>query len=167
MPAGHDRGRLEDSGQVYKANRAANVCSMIMRFAVATGNAESDPIPALNGSLKRHPRKHMAAMIDPKEVGRLLRTIDAYGGSFTVRSALQIAPYVFVRPTELRHARWEDIDFEAREWRYTATKTKPSISSRLPHKSWKSCKSYVPFPMIANGFFRICGGVAQWAGVQW
>ena len=115
---------LEDSGQVYKANRAANVCSMIMRFAVATGQADSDPLPALSGSLKKHPRKHMAAMIDPKEVGRLLRTIDAYGGSFTVRSALQIAPYVFVRPTELRHARWEDIDFEAREWRYTATKTK-------------------------------------------
>jgi integrase len=31
---------------------------------------------------------------------------------------------VFVRPGELRQARWADIDFDAAEWRYTITKTK-------------------------------------------
>jgi integrase len=37
---------------------------------------------------------------------------------------LQLAPLVFVRPSELRQAEWEHIDFEAKEWRYFVTKTK-------------------------------------------
>ena len=40
-----------------------------------------------------------------------------------VRCALQLAPLVFVRPGELRHAQWADIDLDAAEWRYTVTKT--------------------------------------------
>ncbi|MDP3009765.1 MAG: tyrosine-type recombinase/integrase [Methylococcales bacterium] len=51
-------------------------------------------------------------------------SIDTYSGSFVVKSALQLAPLVFVRPSELRHAEWEHIDFEAKEWRYLVTKTK-------------------------------------------
>ena len=40
-----------------------------------------------------------------------------------MRCALRLAPLVFVRPGELRHARWSDIDLETAEWRYTVTKT--------------------------------------------
>ena len=99
------------------------LCGMIMRYAVAVGKAEADPTPSLRGSLKSHRAKHRAAVTDPKEVGRLLRTIDAYPGRFVISCALKIAPYVFVRPGELRQARWADIDFDSREWRYTASKT--------------------------------------------
>ena len=35
---------------------------------------------------------------------------------------MKIAPYVFVRPGELQHARWAEIDFDACEWRYTTSK---------------------------------------------
>jgi integrase len=52
-----------------------------------------------------------------------LRSIDDYNGSYIVKSALQLAPLVFVRPGELRQAEWEHIDFEAKEWRYLVTKT--------------------------------------------
>jgi integrase len=115
--------RLESQGQLYTVKRVAIVCGLIMRFAVATGHADIDPLPSLRGSLKSHKTKHLAAMTDPKQVGRLMRAIDAYSGSFVVSCALKIAPYVFVRPGELRHARWTDIDFESCEWRYLATKT--------------------------------------------
>jgi integrase len=37
--------------------------------------------------------------------------------------AMRLAPLVFVRPGELRHAEWKDIDLEGAEWRYTVTKT--------------------------------------------
>ena len=104
-----------------------------MRYAVASGKAEADPTPSLRGSLKAHKTKHLAAMTDPKQVGRLLRTIDAYPGSFVVSSALKIAPYVFVRPGELQHARWADIDFDSCEWRYTTSKTNtPHIVPLVP-----------------------------------
>ena len=125
--------RLEDQKQLYSVKRISIVCGMIMRFAVAAGKAEADPTPALRGSLKAHKTKHLAAMTDPKQVGRLLRTIDAYPGSFVVSTALKIAPYVFVRPGELQHARWEDIDFDACEWRYTTSKTNtPHIVPLVP-----------------------------------
>lgn len=125
--------RLEEQKQLYSVKRISIVCGMIMRFAVAAGKAEADPTPALRGSLKAHKTKHLAAMTDPKQVGRLLRTIDAYPGSFVVSTALKIAPYVFVRPGELQHARWEDIDFDACEWRYTTSKTNtPHIVPLVP-----------------------------------
>lgn len=125
--------RLEEQKRLYSVKRISIVCGMIMRFAVAAGKAEADPTPALRGSLKAHKTKHLAAMTDPKQVGRLLRTIDAYPGSFVVSTALKIAPYVFVRPGELQHARWEDIDFDACEWRYTTSKTNtPHIVPLVP-----------------------------------
>ena len=115
--------RLEGQGQLYSAKRISIVCGLIMRFAVATGRADIDPLPSLRGSLKAHKTKHLASTVDPKQVGRLLRTMDAYPGSFVVSCALKIAPYVFVRPGELQHARWAEIDFDACEWRYTTSKT--------------------------------------------
>ena len=62
-------------------------------------------------------------MTDPKQAASLLRAIDIYTGTFVVKSALQLAPLVFVRPGELRHAEWAHIDLEEKEWRYFATKT--------------------------------------------
>ena len=114
---------IEAQGQLYSAKRIAIVCGMIMRFAVATGRAEIDPLPSVRGCLRVHKTKHFVTMTDPKEVGRLLRAIDAYPGGLVVSSALKIAPYVFVRPGELQQAGWADIDFKACEWRYTTSKT--------------------------------------------
>jgi integrase len=66
---------------------------------------------------------HFSAVTEPKQAAELLRAIDGYSGSFVVKSALQLAPLVFVRPGELRQAEWEHIDFETKEWRYLVTKT--------------------------------------------
>jgi integrase len=115
--------RIEAQDCLPTTKKVKVACSLVMRFAVATGQADIDPIPSLAGSLKTHRPKHYAAMVDPGEFGRLLRMIWGYHCSFIVSCALKIAPYVFVRPGELRAARWADIDFDAREWRYTATKT--------------------------------------------
>lgn len=52
-----------------------------------------------------------------------MRQIDGYQGTFAVECALKLAPLVFVRPGELRQAKWEDMDLNAAEWRYTVSKT--------------------------------------------
>jgi integrase len=125
--------RMEAQGHLYTAKRANIVCGMVMRFAVASGLADIDPLPSLRGSMKAYKGKHLASTTDPKGVGRLLRAIWAYPGSFVVQCALKIAPYVFVRPGELQHARWVDIDFDACEWRYTTFKTEtPHIVPLAP-----------------------------------
>lgn len=66
----------------------------------------------------------MAAITDVKAVGELLRAIDGFKGTFTVLSALRLAPMLFCRPGELRQMKWAEIDLDKAEWRYTVSKTK-------------------------------------------
>lgn len=113
----------ETTGHLFMAKRARILTSLVMRFAVAAGLVEFDPLPSLRDSLKIPTCKHRAAVLDPKELGNVLRAIDTYSGSFIVLCALKILPYVFVRPGEMLKARWEEVNFETCEWRYTVHKT--------------------------------------------
>jgi integrase len=116
--------RIEGRGAVDTAHRALQNISAVFRYAIATGRAERDPSPDLRGALAPAKHEHFASITDPKLVGALLRAIDAFHGSFVVQCALRLAPMLFVRPGELRKARWEDIDLEKGEWVYSASKTK-------------------------------------------
>lgn len=115
--------KIEKRGAVETAHRALSECGQVMRYAIATGRAERDIAGDLRGALTPFRGNHFAAVTDPKHIGALLRTLDGYEGTMTVGCALQLAPLVFVRPGELRHARWTDFDLEAAEWRYRVTKT--------------------------------------------
>ncbi len=115
--------RIEQRGALETAHRALGNCGQVFRYAVATGRAERDPTGDLKGALPPVKGTHFAAVTAPKKVGGVLRAIDAYEGTLIVRCALRLAPLVFVRPGELRHAEWADIDLAAAEWRYTVSKT--------------------------------------------
>lgn len=118
--------RIESRGAVESAHRVRGLCGQIFRYAVATGRAERDPTGDLRGALPASKKVHLAAITEPKEIAKLLQAIEGYDGSLIVKSALRIAPLVFVRPGELRKARWDDIDLEAAEWRYSVSKTRHS-----------------------------------------
>lgn len=115
--------RIEERDAVESAHRTLQIFGQITRYAIATGRIEVDISPFLRGSLRVVNGGHFAAITNPKELGALLRAIDGYTGSIIVKTALQIAPLVFVRPSELRGMEWEHIDFDAKEWRYLVTKT--------------------------------------------
>jgi len=115
--------RIESRGVLETAHRALSNCGQVFRYAIATGRAERDPSGDLRGALPPAKGQHFAATTDPDEVGRILGQLDGYKGSLIVGSALRFAPLVFVRPSELRHAKWEDIHLDAAEWRFTVTKT--------------------------------------------
>jgi integrase len=116
--------RIEDRGAIETARRALGDLSSIFRYAVATGRALSDPCRDLRGALSPRVKKHFSAITDPRVIPDLLARIDGYHGTHIVRSALRLAPLLFVRPGELRSAKWADIDLSAAEWRFTASKTK-------------------------------------------
>jgi integrase len=124
--------RIESRGVIDTARRAKEHISMILRYAIATGRAERDPCPDLRGALARPASRHMAAITDPVKAGELLRAIAGYPGTLAVRAALALAPLVFVRPGELRAARWSDIDLEKAEWRYVVSKTRTEHLVPLP-----------------------------------
>ena len=115
--------RIEERGALETAHRALQNCGQIFRYAVATGRAERDPSGDLKGALPPVKETHFAAVTDPARVAGVLCAIEGYEGTLVVRSALQLAPLVFVRPGELRHAEWSDIDLPGAEWRFTVTKT--------------------------------------------
>jgi hypothetical protein len=73
-------------------------------YAVASGRAERDITRDLLGALAPIVERHHASIVEPKAVGVLLRVIDGYSGSVTMRCALRFAPLVFVRPGEWRMA---------------------------------------------------------------
>lgn len=118
--------KVEERGAIETAHRELSYCGQIFRYAVATGRITSDPSRDLKGALASVEAEHFAAITDPKRVGDLLRSIDAYEGTPTVKAALRLAPLVFVRPGELRAAQWADIDLDAGTWSYAVNKTKKS-----------------------------------------
>jgi integrase len=119
--------RIEARGAGDTAHRALGHCWQVFRYGIATSRCRRNPATDLRGrggALAPVKGKHFAATTEPRELAKLLRAMDAYDGTLTVRCALRLAPLVFVRPGELRKAEWEHIDLDAAEWRYTASKTK-------------------------------------------
>ncbi len=115
--------RIENRGALETAHRALANCGQVFRYAIATGRAERDAAADLRGALPPVKGTHFAAVTEPDKAAEILRVIDKYEGTLTVRCALRLAPLVFVRPGELRHAQWADVNLDAAEWRYTVTKT--------------------------------------------
>lgn len=122
--------RIERKGQLESARRTLQLAGSVFRYAIATTRLRSDPTRDLRGALTAPTVTHYGALTDPKRVGELLRAIDGYEGMGVAKYGLQIAPHVFVRPGELRHAAWEEIDFEAKVWIIPAEKMK----MRKPHQ---------------------------------
>jgi integrase len=115
--------RIEARGAIESAHRAKRTAGQVFAYAMASGRCDRNPATDLQKALTPVKGGHFAALTEPKAIGGLLRAIDGYAGSPVVKAALQLQPLVFVRPGELRQAKWSDIDFEVAEWRFTASKT--------------------------------------------
>ena len=143
--------KLEAKGNYETAKKSRSFASRVFRYAIWTGRATIDPASSLQGALVTPKAKHYAAILDPQKLGVLLRAIDIYDGNPVTRFALQIAPHVFVRPGELRHAEWAEFDLEAAIWNIPAGKMK----SRRDHS--------VPLSPCVLGYLRelqsLAGGV--------
>ncbi|MEL0587111.1 MAG: integrase arm-type DNA-binding domain-containing protein [Candidatus Thiodiazotropha sp. (ex. Lucinoma kazani)] len=124
--------RVESRGAIETAHRIHQSCGQIFRYAVATLRAERDTSADLKGALPPVSKKHYPSITDPKLIGELLRVIDGYQGAFITRCALQLAPLTFVRPGELRHAEWSEIDLDKAEWRIPAEKMKMKTVHIVP-----------------------------------
>ncbi len=121
--------RLEAHGKFETARRCRSFASRVFRYAVATGRGETDPTAMLRGALVVPRTTHHAALLEPKDVGDLLRAIDAYSGHKVTRLAMQVAPHVMSRPGELRMALWSEFDLEEAVWKVPAERMK----MRRPH----------------------------------
>ena len=104
---------VEQRGARESAHRILGICSQIFRYAVSCGILESDPARDLRGALAKPKETHFAALTDPVEVAKFLHAVDTYKGTMVIRVALKLGILTFVRPGNLRLARWDEF-FDAR-----------------------------------------------------
>jgi integrase len=124
--------KIEGKGNLESARRTLQLASAVFRYAVATARLESDPTRDLRGALTAPTVTHYGAITDAGGVGELLRAIDGYDGQGLTKLTLQLAPHVFVRPGELRHAEWGDIDLDGALWVIPAEKMKMRKAHHVP-----------------------------------
>lgn len=122
--------RVEARGNYETARRLRAKIGAVFRYAVANGVAETDPTYALRGALTTPTVTPRAAILDPVELGALLKAIDVFHGQVTTRLALQLLAILVQRPGELRHATWAEFDTEARVW----TIPQDRMKMRRPHR---------------------------------
>jgi integrase len=115
--------RLVESREALEtAHRLLTKCGQIFRYGIATSRCSADVSRDLRDALSRPVKGHLAAATKPEQIAPILRAIDGYRGTVVVRSALLLAPLVFVRPGELRKAKWADISLDSAEWTFIPSK---------------------------------------------
>lgn len=141
--------RVEGRGSLDVAHRVLTTARGVFAYAVATGKAGRNIAMDLKGALTPHKGRHFAAITDPAKLGELIRAIRGYKGGLIVRAALQLAPMLFQRPTELRAAEWSEFDLDAGLWSIQARRMKRTYDGKVngdPH--------HVPLPTQAITILR-------------
>ena len=129
--------RLVEARQAYEsAHRIKTIIGQVFTFAIVSGvpGVENNPAAGLGKVLKQPRKKSMAAILDPFLLGKLLRDIDNYAGSHVVRCALMLAPMLFVRPGELRNAKWADVDLDRQVWLLPVEDMKLTLKEKANRK---------------------------------
>ena len=106
---------VELSGRLEVASRLQQRTTAIMRYAVQSGLLDYNPAQEMVGAVASNNRQHRPAL-QLKLIPELLRRIDSYTGRPLTRLAVELTLLVFIRSSELRFARWSEIDFETSMW---------------------------------------------------
>jgi integrase len=121
---------IEKRGAREIAHRAVQVCGQIFRYAITTGKAERNPAADLRGALQPVRHTHFAAL-DSKEIPAFLHALERNDARLYqhTRHAVKLLMLTFVRTSELINAKWDEFDFEAKQWNIPAERMK----MRAPH----------------------------------
>jgi integrase len=113
---------IEEKGLLEVASRTRQHLSNIMRHAVHQGLIDSNPAASLDG-VTMPPVKHHHPALPLERLPELLARIEGYQqGRELTRLAVLLTLHVFIRSSELRFARWSEIDFRNRIWTIPATR---------------------------------------------
>ncbi|TRO27660.1 DUF4102 domain-containing protein [Ectopseudomonas mendocina] len=124
----------EKQGFHETASRLRQYLNGIMRLAIRRGVINSNPAIDLetSGSLKSSHRPALAL----ERLPELIQRLSHYNGRQITQLAVKLCLHVFVRSSELRFARWSEIDFENAMWRIPETRT-PIENVKNSHRGTK------------------------------
>lgn len=106
---------VEATGRFEVASRLQQRTNAIMRYAVQSGLIDYNPAQEMAGAVASSNRVHRPAL-ELKRLPELLHRIDSYTGRPLTRLAVELTLLIFIRSSELRFARWSEIDFERAMW---------------------------------------------------
>ncbi|HCT2037995.1 TPA: integrase arm-type DNA-binding domain-containing protein [Klebsiella pneumoniae] len=106
---------VELSGRLEVASRLQQRTTAIMRYAVQSGLLDYNPAQEMAGAVASSNRQHRPAL-ELKRTSEFLQRIGSYTGRPLTRLAVELTLLVFIRSSELRFARWSEIDFETSMW---------------------------------------------------
>ena len=123
---------IEDRGAIETAHRALNLIGGIYKFAVAKRLAKHNIAADIDKryALKTPKVRHYPTITDDKGLKALLLAIDGYTGDYTTKKALQVMPYLFLRPFNIRHLEWHEVDFERKVIDIAGTKMKAKAADK-------------------------------------
>lgn len=118
---------IETKGLLEVASRSRQHMCNIMRYAVHQELIDSNPAESLNG-VTAPPVRHHYPALSLEKLPELLERIDGYQqGRELTRLAVLLTLHLFIRSSELRFARWSEIDFRNKIW--TIPATRPPIAN--------------------------------------
>lgn len=149
--------RIQGKGTIETAHRALEHASNVFCFGVGEGLLKADPCRDLKNLLQKHHPTHFAAITDPRELADLIRATRTYQGTAVVHAALQLMPMLFLRPGELRNARWDNFDLHNGQWLVPSECMKRTKQGKIDGD-----EHYVPLARqavrILEGLWPLTGG---------
>ncbi|MGP8334655.1 tyrosine-type recombinase/integrase, partial [Serratia sp. CY43514] len=113
---------IETKGLLEVASRTRQHLCNIMRHAVHQGMIENNPASNLEGIITTPVKRHYPALPLEKLPELLTRIEDYKQGRELTRLAVSLTLHLFIRSSELRFARWSEIDFRNKIWTIPATR---------------------------------------------
>ncbi|TCP17758.1 tyrosine-type recombinase/integrase [Simplicispira metamorpha] len=126
--------KAEAKGILSTAHDMQQMAGQVFRYAVQTGRIEQNPVPDLKGALTPHVAKNFAAVVEPAQVGAMLRAIEDYSGSPVTKAALQLSALLFQRPGNIRAMEWAWIDLDNAMMTIPPVSMKRTISEKMNGK---------------------------------
>ncbi|MBK5397451.1 integrase arm-type DNA-binding domain-containing protein [Pseudomonas sp. TH39(2020)] len=121
--------KVEKRGALNVAGKIRQWLSQIFRYGLAKGSVESNPATDLDVVAAIAPRTKNHPHVPLSEIPILLDKLDAANCDVMTRIAVRLLLLTGVRPGELRHAPWCEIDLESATWTIPAARMK----ARRPH----------------------------------
>ncbi|MEQ8407019.1 MAG: integrase domain-containing protein [Gammaproteobacteria bacterium] len=106
---------LQSSGKLEMVKRLCQRLNMIMDYAVVADVLDDNRLTRVGKAFK-NPKKSNLPSIKPDQLHELIRTIDSASIRQVTRALILWQLHTMVRPSEASGARWEEIDFEKRQW---------------------------------------------------
>lgn len=123
---------VEERGSHDMARRVKQIARAVFEYAILKGLCNNNPAQFIGKALTPHKSKNYETLTDPRDISKLLKAINEYGGDLRTVLLLKISPLTLTRPTELRSAKWSEFDFKNKKWRISSEKMKSGREHIIP-----------------------------------